>query len=138
MVEQHLRLFAGRSVYQVDDARRYSCLLHDAIGWTTASGAFSDARATVVQPAARAGATFRAWIETGKFHGVRQMATPAGRERGHMPAIGILLGENASPWLAALLGEMAKVLRRELDLADGLDNPLAGLEREHRADGWCG
>ena len=45
----------------------------------TASGAFSETRATTVFPAARAGATFRAWIETGKFHGVRVATTPSGR-----------------------------------------------------------
>ena len=46
---------------------------------TTASGAFSEARATTGQPAARAGASLRAWMETGKFHGVRLATTPAGR-----------------------------------------------------------
>src|SRR5690625_4298856 len=44
----------------------------------TASGAFSDTRATTVHPAARAGASLRAWIEHGKFHGDRLATTPAG------------------------------------------------------------
>ncbi len=42
------------------------------------SGVSSDGRATKVQPAARAGATFRAIVAFGKFQGVIEAATPIG------------------------------------------------------------
>ena len=44
----------------------------------TAAGASSAGRATTVQPAARAVASFRASIDTGKFHGVKAATTPTG------------------------------------------------------------
>ena len=44
-----------------------------------ASGAFSETLATTVHPAARAGASLRAWMEQGKFHGVSEATTPTGR-----------------------------------------------------------
>ncbi len=54
----------------------------------TASGAFSETLATTVQPAASAGASLRAWIEQGKFHGDRLATTPVGRRivRCRLPA----------------------------------------------------
>ena len=79
MVEQRLGQLAGGPVDEVDHAGRQPGIDQHRTISVAASGAFSETRATTVQPAARAGASLRAWMEQGKFHGVRDATTPTGR-----------------------------------------------------------
>src|SRR5215813_11168526 len=101
---------------------------------TTDSGAFSDARLTTVHPAASAGATFRAWIETGKFQGVRHTATPQARVVVIVAPGAHFLSHDLARGPPGLLCKPSQVLGGEAHLPYSLRQALAALAGKQQPD----